>query len=124
MSHAYDYCYTLMFHAHNTYSFPVERLIAIAMNMTMEGTGGDTVCSLLSQASQRPAEQRRVQEEMDAALGPDGTLSWQDRKKLPTLEAFIQELYRTAQAFPTTTLYCNFGKCRSYIGICPSILGF
>ncbi|KAG8183295.1 hypothetical protein JTE90_025995 [Oedothorax gibbosus] len=93
-------------------SYTMERLIAIAMNMTMEGTGGDTVCSLLTHASHQPLEQKKVQEELDNVLGKDGVLSWQDRKNTPYLEAFIQELYRTAPAFPTTTLYCNFEETK------------
>lgn len=91
---------------------PVSRLLAISMNMTMEGTEsvGDTISGLLYQASRRPAEQRKVQRELDSVLGREVLPSWLDRKKLPYLEAFIQELYRTAQAFSITTHYCNFGK--------------
>lgn len=90
---------------------PVARLLAISMNMTMEGTEstGDTICGLLYQASRRPEDQRKVQQELDAVLGREVLLSWLDRKRLPYLEAFIQELYRTAPAFSITTHYCNFG---------------
>ncbi|GIY91837.1 cytochrome P450 2U1 [Caerostris extrusa] len=65
-------------------SFTMERLLAISMNMTMEGTDsvGETICSLLTEAAKHPEEQKK--------------------------KAFIQELFRIAQAFNNTTHYCNF----------------
>ncbi|KAG8183294.1 hypothetical protein JTE90_025994 [Oedothorax gibbosus] len=91
-------------------TFTMERLLSISMNMTMEGTEstGDSVCILLTQASRYPEEQLKVQEELDTVVGREALPSWADRKRLPYLEAFIQELYRTRQPFSITTQYCNF----------------
>ncbi|GIY29453.1 cytochrome P450 2F3 [Caerostris darwini] len=91
-------------------SFTMERLLAISMNMTMEGTDsvGDTICSLLTEVAKHPEEQKKVQEEMDAVIGKERLPSWLDRTKLPYLEAFIKELYRVAQAFYNTAHYSNF----------------
>ncbi|GIY29451.1 cytochrome P450 2F3 [Caerostris darwini] len=95
-------------------SFTMERLLAISMNMTMEGTDsvGETICSLLTEAAKHPEEQKRVQDEMDVVIGKERLPSWLDRAKLPYLEAFIQELFRIAQAFNNTTHYCNFEETR------------
>ncbi|XP_055947389.1 cytochrome P450 2J1-like [Argiope bruennichi] len=91
-------------------TFTMERLLGISMNMTMEGTDsvGDTLCSLLTEAAKHPEEQKKVQEEMDSVIGRERLPSMLDKPKLPYLEAFIQELFRIAQAFYNTTHYSNF----------------
>ncbi|GFR29653.1 cytochrome P450 2C16 [Trichonephila clavata] len=91
-------------------SFTMDRLLGISMNMTMEGTDsvGESVSSLLTEASKHPEEQKKIQKELDSVVGKERLPSMLDRPKLPYLEAFIQELFRTAQAFYNTTHYSNF----------------
>ncbi|XP_015905318.1 cytochrome P450 18a1 [Parasteatoda tepidariorum] len=91
-------------------SFTRDRLIAISMNMTMEGTEtvSAAILCLLMRASGQPEEQKLVQKELDAVVGRDRLPSWQDRQNLPYFEAFIQELNRTGQSFYTTAQYSNY----------------
>ncbi|PRD21445.1 UNVERIFIED_CONTAM: Cyp2u1 [Trichonephila clavipes] len=88
-------------------SFTMDRLLGISMNMTMEGTDsvGESISNLLTEASKHLEEQKKVQKELDSVVGKERLPSMLDRPKLPYLEAFIQELFRTAQAFYNTTHY-------------------
>ncbi|KAI0717572.1 cytochrome P450 [Cerioporus squamosus] len=63
--------------------------LAFALNAPF-GAGIDTVCAILHS----PESVRRVQEELDRVVGRDRLPTFEDKRSLPYLEAFITEVYR------------------------------
>ncbi|GFU71761.1 uncharacterized protein TNCV_130651 [Trichonephila clavipes] len=90
--------------------FNDERLRANAFNIFFEGTESTSlqIISLLLELSKHPEAQRVAQEEMDAVIGRERLPSWLDKQNLPYVDATLQELYRLAMAFRTSTMYSNF----------------
>ncbi|XP_015905321.2 cytochrome P450 18a1 isoform X1 [Parasteatoda tepidariorum] len=93
-------------------TFNGERLLAVSMNMLMEGSGPSGILGLLLEAAKHPEEQKLVQKEIDSVVGRDRLPSWLDRNDLAYTEAFIQELHRCGQSFYISNLYSNFEETK------------
>ncbi|CAL1274088.1 unnamed protein product [Larinioides sclopetarius] len=91
-------------------SFTDIRLRANAFNLFLEGTESvsSTVTNLLIELSKHPDVQKKIQDELDSAVGRERLPSWTDKQNLPYLDATIQELSRVAALFQITTMYSNF----------------
>lgn len=71
---------------------------------TVFAAGSDTttlaICTVLMAAACFPEEQRKVHEELDAAIGTDRAPAFTDKKSLPRLHAFISEALRWRPLIP------------------------
>ena len=58
-----------------------------------------------------PDVQAKVHEELDTVLGKDTLPTFNDRERLPYLQAVIYELYRWHTVFPLGLYFSLFAEC-------------
>jgi cytochrome P450 len=60
-----------------------------------------------------PQVQRRAQAELDAVVGRDRLPTFDDRPRLPYIEAFCKELMRWQMVTPIGIIRVSYGSCQS-----------
>ncbi|KAI9434735.1 cytochrome P450, partial [Russula earlei] len=80
-----------------------EEIIKVAMGSIFSGTVS-SMSSFFLALVLFPRVQRRAQEELDVAIGRDRLPTFDDRKRLPYLEAFCKELLRWRMAVPHASI--------------------